>query len=120
MQYQRAGSTGCTRTSLLKIGYRLFMSKLPPMRMRVLARCDAADCNVQRWKNVHLESEKGSGECLQWFERKAPSGRECVQWLQVELAPHRTRSMRLPTDEVRKALARLRMICEPVIGARYR
>ena len=71
------------------------------MRMRVLARCDAADCNVQRWKNVHLESEKGSGECLQWFERK-------------------DRSMRLPTDEVRKALARLRMICEPVIGARYR
>ena len=47
--------------------------KLPLVCIRVMARGDAARCNVERWKNGHLESEKGSGEHLQSFERRAAS-----------------------------------------------
>ena len=38
------------------------------------------------------------------------AGRACAAWHPADAAP----------NEVRKALARLRMVCEPVIGARYR
>src|SRR5438132_4705105 len=94
--------------------------QLPVMRERIQSSGYPASRNVEYWKHVYVEREKAGGECLELRERRTGASDELAQRLQIQLVMLAVRSAWAGAEEVGKALSRLGVIGEPIVGARPR